>query len=323
MLKKIRSCRQKIPLINDIGKVKERTRLITSALDSCSLFLRHNLTKKLDAGSYILTLKFIQRSILLSSNPSLTLSYSWTSIFDSLFSLTNFLVSRKSDFKINADLIDELIRNLIQTISICLVKSDNYLSSLGETRNLIYEIARNQRALIGLMGVLGEKRNGANAEFMTIRRDDASSPTTPTEGTDQYQLPPLASIPTKLLVSLPSWKPLSTVLNSLQTKLSDHSKDSKSKFAASWVPDSKVIMKIISELDLESLLAGSEDDLGISSNPISSAGTPIEKGKRNGGNDYFGGKQEEDTSWLDREEQKAMNQFVRTVSEDVRALSPV
>lgn len=47
----VRVCRQKLPPLP--SPVKERKRLLPAVLDTATLFLRHNLSKRLDVGSYL------------------------------------------------------------------------------------------------------------------------------------------------------------------------------------------------------------------------------------------------------------------------------
>lgn len=196
--------------------------------------------------------------------------------------------------KINSD-TNELIKTLITTLSISLVKSDDYLESLTGTRELIYEFLRNSSGLIKLM--LGLDPNSSTSRAAT--QD---------EGADSNQNQSINSISTKLLVSLPSWKPISKLLNALQSKLDEWSSKNSNR-----TPTFNTVQKFISELDIETLFSGAEEDIFV--------GSPRTNGNSaSNGSSYFGSRKREDDTWLDREEEKSLQEIVRVVSDDIRRL---
>lgn len=112
--------------------------LISSILDTALTFLRHNLRKKLDVGSYILALKLVlkvmqslrARTVRLSELIELicfcdvvlmfrgwfALAYDWVSLWRSILSLSAFVVS-KIDVIEDSSNIDELISQVCYSFS--------------------------------------------------------------------------------------------------------------------------------------------------------------------------------------------------------------
>ncbi|KAJ1026795.1 hypothetical protein NDA16_002092 [Ustilago loliicola] len=287
ILERIRLCRQREPALA-LPRTK-RSRLVTAVLDAATCLMRYNLSKRIDTASYLISLKLIQRVVVLSSDERIQLEYDWQDCWSAMLSLASFLAARFSEIRSSRDL-SELIKALIATLNSILLRSDHLLTSTNEINQFIYEIVRCSQTLRKTVLLL----------------DPSSSSLADTNG---------ASIPTpfKLYTQVPGWKNLERVIQAVEANIADWV-EQKPSSRKNKTPDINTINKLIASIDREHLLADATEDLHASSS------TPSAVGNGNGGVSGVG---HHELEWLDRIQEQCLPEFVRHACSDVLRILPI
>ncbi|PWY99415.1 hypothetical protein BCV70DRAFT_191417 [Testicularia cyperi] len=291
---KIRLCRQREPVL--ALPRRRRTRLLTTNLDVATCSIRYNLSKRIDVAAYLISLKIVQRSIVLCSEARLHIEYDWNDCWSSLFGLATFIVGRYGEMRTGAD-VPELVKALISTLNSALVRSDHFLATLHEVHHLIYELVRNSHVLRRLVVLVdpttARSRNGST-DMSSLSLPGALGSATP------------APTPPKVYALMPGWKNLERVIQSVESKLSDWVAERPSS-RKNKTPEIATVMKLIAALDLEQLLAG-----GAEEERPSSLGTSESRGPLH-----------QDLERLDRMQEQNLPEFVRHSCTDVLRILPI
>lgn len=286
ILEHIRLCRQREPALA-FPRTK-RSRLVTVVLDAATCSMRYNLSKRIDAASYLISLKLIQRVVVLCSDERIQLEYDWQDCWSAILSLASFLAARFSEIRSGRDL-SELIKALIATLSSILLRSDHILASINEINHFIYEIVRCSQTLRKTVLLLDPSSKDNS-------RADANGTAIPT--------------PLKVYTQVPEWKNLERVIQAVEAKIADwvEQKPSSRKNKA---PDINTINRLIASIDREYLLAGATEE----HRPASSA---VGNGKGSAS-----GVMHHELEWLDRIQEQCLPEFVRHACLDVLRILPI
>lgn len=286
ILERIRLCRQREPAL-PLPRTK-RTRLITAVLDAATCSLRYNLSKRIDTASYLISLKLIQRVVVLCSDERIQLEYDWQDCWSAILALASFLAARFSEIRSSRDL-SELIKALIATLDAILLRSDHFLASTNEINHFVYEIVRCSQTLRKAVLLLDPSTRDAPSA------QDTSGGSIPT--------------PAKLYAQVPGWKNLERVIQAVEAKITEWV-DQKPSSRKNKTPDINTITKLIASIDREQLLAGAVED---SRHAVS---TPSASGKANGVMHH-------ELEWLDRIQEQCLPEFVRHACADVLRILPI
>lgn len=288
ILERIRLCRQREPTLA-FPRTK-RTRLVTAVLDAATCSLRYNLSKRIDAASYLISLKLIQRVVVLCSDENIQLEYDWQDCWSAVLALASFLAARFSEIRSTRDL-SELIKAVMATLDSILLRSDHFLASTTEINQFVYEVVRCSHTLRKTVLLLDPSSRETRADSGS--HADVNAATIPT--------------PPKLYAQVPGWKNLERVIQAVEAKIADWV-EQKPGSRRNKTPDIKTITRLIASIDREHLLAGATDDI----RPASSNG--------NGG---ANGIMHHELEWLDRIQEQCLPEFVRHACADVLRILPI
>ncbi|PWN50947.1 hypothetical protein IE53DRAFT_73098 [Violaceomyces palustris] len=310
----VRICRQREPPLSLPSR--KRIRLITANLDVATMFLRYNLSKRMDVASYMVALRIIQKTIVLCSDEMVRVEYEWDDTWSSIFGLAGFLAIRHAEMRISSD-VGELIRALISTLNTALIRSDKYLATTNETHLFIYELVRSSSTLRRLISILaGENVKGAvngsggnnnGSVTSTPPLTGVSSP--PPTFSNSFGGPAIPTHP-KIYSSLPEWKNVEKVIVTVESRIEEWVSAKSSR--RNKTPDVGAVMKMIAGLDLENLLIGGDND-GKPSNGV-------------GGNASWmngGAADHHELDWLDRVQENSLPEFVRYACLDILQILPI
>ncbi len=203
-------------------------------LDAATCSLRYNLSKRIDTASYLISLKLIQRVVVLCSEERIQLEYDWQDCWTAVLALASFLAARYSEIRSNRDL-SELIKALIATLNTILLRSDHFLASTKEINHFVYEIVRCSTTLRKSVLLL--------------------DPSTKEAATDSPSIP----IPPKLYSQVPVWRNLERIIVAVETKINEWV-EQKPGSRKNKTPDISTITKLIASIDREQSLAGATED---------------------------------------------------------------
>ncbi|SNX83810.1 uncharacterized protein MEPE_02518 [Melanopsichium pennsylvanicum] len=286
ILSRIRICRQREPALA-LPRTK-RVRLVTAVLDAATCSLRYNLSKRIDMAAYLISLKLIQRVVILCSDERIQLEYDWQDCWSAILALASFLAARFSEIRSSRDL-SELIKALIATLNSILLRSDHFLASTNEINHFIYEILRCSQTLRKTVLLLDPM-----SRETCLNLD--SGPSIP--------------VPPKLHTQVPGWKNLERVMQAVEAKINEWV-GQKPSSRRNKTPDINTIAKLIASIDREHMLAGATEDHG----PTSSA--------LNNGIGYASGIMHHELEWLDRIQEQCLPEFVRHACADVLRILPI
>lgn len=286
----VRLCRQREPALS--VPRKKRIRVLTTNLDVAICFLRYNLSKRLDVTTYLVSLKIVQRSIVLCSEQKVQLEYEWHDCWTALLGLASFIVTRYAEMKTSSDLT-ELIKALVSTLNSALIRSDHFLVSTEETHHLIYELVRMSPTLRRLVLLLDP------ATPADLNRRSSSGVNTPTLTTGDAPAP----TPPKVYAQVAGWKNLERVIQAVEARLADWVAE-KPSARRNRAPEISALIKIIATLNLEQLLAG---------------GVEEERSLATDSQAYL----HHDLEWLDKMQQHSLGEFVRHSCADILRILPI
>ena len=293
-LERIRLCRQREPALA-LARTR-RIRLVTAVLDAATCSLRYNLSKRIDTASYLISLKLIQRVVVLCSDERIQLEYDWQDCWSALLALASFLAARYSEIRSSRDL-SELIKALVATLNSILLRSDHFLASTNEIHHFIYEIVRCSPTLRKTVLLLDPSS-----------RDTSSLPDTNSGG---------GAIPTplKLYTQMPGWKNLERVIQAVEAKIAEWV-EQKPGSRRNRTPDIATITKLIASIDREHLLAGAAEEGQHAPTSASASAHSSSSGSANGIMHH-------ELEWLDRIQEQCLPEFVRHACSDVLRILPI
>ncbi|CAE6449404.1 unnamed protein product [Rhizoctonia solani] len=132
-------CRQRVPLL------PLRTGpdpLICSILDACILYLRHNLSKKLDSRAYETCLRILRRTVFFLQVERIRPDYHWNELWRAIIATLVFLVSKQDVIVSGTVPIDRVIAEVVQVLDLAVVCADGFLPSPEAVHQLVYEMVR-------------------------------------------------------------------------------------------------------------------------------------------------------------------------------------
>jgi hypothetical protein len=293
-LERIRLCRQREPALA-LPRTK-RTRLITAVLDVATCSLRYNLSKRIDTASYLISLRLVQRAVVLCSDERVQLEYDWHDCWSATLALASFLAARYTELRSSRDL-PELIRALIATLNSILLRSDHFLPSTNEINHFVYELVRCSQTLRKTVMLLDPSSS----------RDAAGTP-----GRDADRQAAVGPTPPKLYAQVPGWKNIERVIQAVEASIADWV-EQKPRSRRNQTPDINTITKLIAAIDREQLLAGAtEDGYASASGPLEGANKAAAQAAMH-----------HELEWLDRIQEQCLPEFVRHACADVLRILPV
>ncbi|KAJ9479356.1 DUF1741 domain-containing protein [Pseudozyma hubeiensis] len=296
-LERVRLCRQREPALA-LPRVK-RTRLVTAVLDAATCSMRYNLSKRIDTASYLISLKLVQRVVILCSDERIQLEYDWQDCWSAVLALASFLAARYSEIRSSRDL-SELIKAVMATLNSILLRSDHFLASTNEIHHFIYEILRCSATLRKCVLLLDPST-----------KDVGSASSSDTNLTGSASIP----IPPKLYNQVPAWKNLERTVQAVESKIAEWV-EQKPSSRKNKSPDINTIIKLIASIDREQLLAGASAE---DTQPISSNGS----GSGSAGAPASSSVSHHELEWLDRIQEQCLPEFVRHACSDVLRILPI
>ncbi|EPQ27544.1 uncharacterized protein PFL1_05082 [Pseudozyma flocculosa PF-1] len=261
-------------------------RLVTCNIVVATCHLRHNLSKRLDIHSHLLGLRIIQRSITLCAAERISLEFDWADTWNAIFSLAAFVAGRHAEIRAGAEL-PQLVRSIVATLNTALLRSDHFLASTKETQAFLYELVRSSHVIRTLACIL----------------DPAVVPASPREGS--ATLLEATPTPPKLYALLPGYRNLEHVILAVEARISDWVA-AKPSSRRNKTPDIVTVSKIVSNLNLEDLLAGGDDEAS------EGATANVVRARDNA-----------DLEWLDKMQESSLAEFVRWSCADVMRILPI
>ncbi|QRV83599.1 hypothetical protein RhiJN_11615 [Ceratobasidium sp. AG-Ba] len=132
-------CRQKLPLL------PLRTTpapLICSVLDACILYLRHNLSKRLDAGSYLICLNIIHRVIFFLQIERVRIDYYWDELWRAIVAVLVFVLGKLDTSAQGAATTEGIITEAAVVLDLAVARADGFLPTPESVHQLVYETVR-------------------------------------------------------------------------------------------------------------------------------------------------------------------------------------
>ncbi|KAL5639121.1 hypothetical protein ACGC1H_006594 [Rhizoctonia solani] len=132
-------CRQRLPLLPlRTGPAP----LICSVVDVCILYLRHNLSKKLDSGTYETCLRLIRRTVFFLQVERIRIDYHWSELWRAIVATLVFLLSKQDVIANSTVPIDRVIAEVVQVLDLAVACADGFLPSPEAVHQLVYEMVR-------------------------------------------------------------------------------------------------------------------------------------------------------------------------------------
>ncbi|CAE7224915.1 unnamed protein product [Rhizoctonia solani] len=132
-------CRQRLPLLPlRTGPAP----LICSVVDVCILYLRHNLSKRLDSGAYETCLRIIRRIVFFLQVERIRIDYHWSELWRTIIATLVFLLSKQDVIISGAVPIDRVIGEVVQALDLAVACADGFLPSPEAVHQLVYEMVR-------------------------------------------------------------------------------------------------------------------------------------------------------------------------------------
>ncbi|KDN40956.1 hypothetical protein K437DRAFT_258455 [Tilletiaria anomala UBC 951] len=282
---------------------------------NASIFLRNNLSRRLNGEGYLLALRLVSHALALLATTRTMLDLDWSAHWHALLSFASFLASRIGELEAQyQDAARRAGKQLLCTLSAALLESDRFLPSPKEVHQLIYEVVRSGAMLRRLAAALvphlvaGSSPTDARAPPSSAGETNSDSgpltpmPVTPTPHSAASFLsftdflassPPL---PQKAYVELPGWKVLELVIKTVEAKLQQQGDANSSAVGPADPPVAsglsvKTVLSAIAKLNLDVLLAGaSVEELRVEDGSGRRlAGMDADKSGRRTGRYYGGG----------------------------------
>ncbi|GAA6004665.1 hypothetical protein JCM11491_002185 [Sporobolomyces phaffii] len=150
----VRLCRQRRPVLPHQNETGQRP-LVASLIDSVVLFLRFNLSRRLDVDSYSIALRLLQRTMQYLKSEKLRLEYDWVVVWRLILTLSSHVVTRIRDLRASNDHVDELISQIFVTMSYAAYWGEQFLPSSFAHAQLHYELGESDAVLSSLSDLLG------------------------------------------------------------------------------------------------------------------------------------------------------------------------
>ncbi|CAE6407534.1 unnamed protein product [Rhizoctonia solani] len=132
-------CRQRLPLLPlRTGPAS----FICSVVDVCILYLRHNLSKKLDSGAYETCVRLIRRTVFFLQIERIRIDYHWSELWRAIVATLVFLLSKQDIIVSGTVPIDRVIAEVVQVLDLAVVCADGFLPSPEAVHQLVYEMVR-------------------------------------------------------------------------------------------------------------------------------------------------------------------------------------
>ncbi|KAI0275011.1 hypothetical protein BC834DRAFT_850678 [Gloeopeniophorella convolvens] len=146
----IRLCRQRFPMLPLPPSPRPP---ICAILDSCILWLRHNLHKRLEAALYVTCLRVCHRTIWFLQEQHIRPEYHWLELWKAAIGLLDFL-GGKLDELVPTGSIEWLVQEALVLLDIVSAKADAFLPSPRALHEFVYELVRSAPALRRLPALL-------------------------------------------------------------------------------------------------------------------------------------------------------------------------
>ncbi|PWN46051.1 hypothetical protein IE81DRAFT_319422 [Ceraceosorus guamensis] len=219
---RIRVCRQKPPPLP--MPVVPRDRLIQPTLDAAVLFLRHNLSRKLDTTGHLLALRLLRASIALLAGRRARIHYHWTEAWRAMLGLASFTQGRYAELR-SGD-CKEIGKSVIATLALALLRSDEYLPSPKEVQQLLYEVVRSSLAIRKLVALID---GGASVAALSPQSSPITSPSSHSNGVDNAGYFDTSALGSNVVVPhdprlharVPGWKIVERVLLAVEARVEE------------------------------------------------------------------------------------------------------
>ncbi|KAG8708439.1 hypothetical protein FRC08_018888 [Ceratobasidium sp. 394] len=132
-------CRQKLP---HLPLRTEPAPLIRSVLDACVLYLRHNLSKRLECGSYLPCLNIIHHVVFFLQIERVRIDYYWDELWRAIIAVLVFILAKQDTLAHGSVAIDEVIAEAIIVLDLAVARADGFLPSPESVHQLVYETVR-------------------------------------------------------------------------------------------------------------------------------------------------------------------------------------
>ncbi|TPX67490.1 hypothetical protein SpCBS45565_g03761 [Spizellomyces sp. 'palustris'] len=178
---KVRLCCQKPPYLPN--KIDQPRPLACAILDVVVTFMRHNLSKKLQADSYAYSLGIVERIICQSRGLKVRLPYHWNELWLAVMTVVQFVATQESTLQSHTG-IAGLILQIFAMLNLAITYGDTFLPDPASYDNLYYEVVRNAEYLTTLNRIATRELNSdtppqspfRNPSLRNITRSPAGSP---------------------------------------------------------------------------------------------------------------------------------------------------
>ncbi|KAK0481699.1 hypothetical protein IW261DRAFT_1562992 [Armillaria novae-zelandiae] len=133
-----RLCRQRLPML---PIPRSGRPLLCALLDCCVLWLRHNLHMRLEVHLYTRCIWVCHRVVFYLQKARLRLEYEWKELWSAILGLLHFLAA-KLDNLVTTGGVEQLIRETIFLLSLCLSKCETFLPTPQTLHDFVYELVR-------------------------------------------------------------------------------------------------------------------------------------------------------------------------------------
>lgn len=164
----IRLCRQRQPLLSTPSPSRPP---LCALLDCCTLWLRHNLHKRLEVHTYITCISTCYRAIWYLQKVRKRLDYRWPELWSALLGLLAFLCNRASNVAV-ASGMQRLIQETVHLLDLVLCKAEVIVLAPDDIHTLVYELVRSSNVLQGHTLLL--QSFGQDGPKSSLRSDAAS-----------------------------------------------------------------------------------------------------------------------------------------------------
>ncbi|KAG7452321.1 DUF1741-domain-containing protein [Guyanagaster necrorhizus] len=135
---RIRLCRQRLPLL---PVPRPGRPPLCALLDCCVLWLRHNLHMRLEVHLYTRCIWVCHRVVFYLQKGRVRLEYAWKEFWSVILGLLHFLAT-KLDNLVTTGGVEQLIRETISLLSLCLSKCETFLPTPEAVHDFVYELVR-------------------------------------------------------------------------------------------------------------------------------------------------------------------------------------
>ncbi|KAG4305433.1 hypothetical protein PORY_000989 [Pneumocystis oryctolagi] len=122
--------------------VKDKRILLLAIFDSLIISMDYNLKRKLDIEKYILQAQILLNIISILEEKKIKLEYHWQDVWRFFMHFIMFLLANSKTFK-QLPRIDELVSILLNFISLCIIRGENFLLEFKFFEDLVYKLIQN------------------------------------------------------------------------------------------------------------------------------------------------------------------------------------